>query len=595
MTARIEKPRRNSAPLEGLDGELAPETQQPHCEWQGLSLAKIVEWCTDRELSICTDDTDRIWLQRGDEKFDLTDAELHAYGAAIAAADAAEEKQIVTLERSNRPEDKPLDLTVSPNRTELGLARRFVTEHEGNLRYCPLWKKWLVWDGKRWVTDDGVRVLGMAQATVERMWHQITTIQRGDGGPQGMLVEMDGRQRQAIIAFAIACHENKHLAAMLKLAQARPGISVLPDELDSHPWLFNVANGTIDLRTGQLREHCRDDLLTKLCPHDYDPTAKCPLWIATLAKIFERKRELIGFLQRFVGMALIGEVVEELLVIWYGDGNNGKTLVAEILMDMFGSDYACAAMPTLLMESRGDRHLTERADLFGKRLVVCSETEAGCRLAEAAMKLMTGRGRIKARRMREDPWEFPPSHSFVLDTNNKPIIDGTDEGVWRRPLLLPFLVKFWREGKDAPGPPELKADVKRYEDLQAEMPGILALAVRGCLSYQRHGLSAPSEVREATDEYRDEQNRIADFLEECCTRSSAGQVRVQELYDLYCVWARKGAMNLTRFGQAMAKLGFKRKRSNGVWYVGIAATAKLIHGQLVYSPRWPDEADLDTQ
>ena len=437
MTARNEKPRRNCAPLEGLDEDLAPETLQPLDEWQGLSLKEIVAWCADRDLSICTDDTDRIWLRRGDEQIELTSDELNAYQAALAADTAAQEKQIAALEASNKPEDKPLDLTITPNRTELGLARRFVAEHAGNLRYCQLWRKWLVWDGTRWVIDDGVLVLGLAQRTVETMWHQITAIQPGHAGPQGLLVEMDGRQRQSILAFALAAHENKHVTAMLKLAQARPGIAVSPDELDSHPWLFNVANGTIDLRNGQLREHRQEDLLTKLCPHEFDLSTKCPLWLATLFKIFERKRELLEFLQRFVGMAMIGDVLEELLVIWYGDGNNGKTLVAEILMDAFGPDYACAAMPTLLMESRGDRHLTERADLFGKRLVVCSETESGCRLAEAGMKLMTGRGRIKARRMREDPWEFSPSHSFVLDTNNKPIIDGSDEGIWRRPLLLP--------------------------------------------------------------------------------------------------------------------------------------------------------------
>jgi putative DNA primase/helicase len=221
------------------------------------------------------------------------------------------------------------------------------------------------------------------------------------------------------------------------------------------------------------------------------------------------------------------------------------------------------AMPDLLMAKKNDGHPTDRADLFGKRLVVAIETEAGRRLSETMVKQLTGGDRIRARRMCEDPWEFSPTHTVVMATNHKPVIRGTDNGIWRRLKLIPFTVALDDEHADQAMP----------EKLRGEGPGILAWFVRGCLAWQEIGLSAPSEVTEATAEYRRDEDIIGAFLEENTVADPGGKVLAKDLYQRYAEWAKFGNEHVVTkkaFGMSMKERGFESRKVSVVSYFGIA-------------------------
>jgi putative DNA primase/helicase len=211
------------------------------------------------------------------------------------------------------------------------------------------------------------------------------------------------------------------------------------------------------------------------------------------------------------------------------------------------------------MAKSGQSHPTELADLFGKRLVVSAESEDNRRLAESLVKQLTGGDSIRARRMREDFWGFRPTHKVILATNHKPVIQGTDYAIWRRLRLVPFGVVI----------PDDQQDKRLPEKLRAELPGVLAWAVQGCLGWQRDGLGCPDEVRAATAAYRDEQDVIATFLADSTTRKVGGTVKASVLYNHYRQWCESAGetpLSQKSFGAAMTERGFSKFTSNGVRY-----------------------------
>lgn len=254
-------------------------------------------------------------------------------------------------------------------------------------------------------------------------------------------LQEDPDQQESLAKWAKTSHSCIRLEAMLSLAKSEQPIPISHESLDSDPWLINCENGTVDLRTSELRPHSAGDLLTKSTGVEYavDAGDEPILWLDFLATIFRGDAELIGFLRRLMGSALPGEVIEHLLPIFYGGGANGKSVFIETAMAAMG-EYAMKAPAGLLMASRGERHPTELADLYGARLVAITETGDGQRLDERLVKETTGGDTIRARRMREDFWQFKPSHLSVLVTNHQPIVRGTDNGIWRRLRLVPFTV-----------------------------------------------------------------------------------------------------------------------------------------------------------
>ena len=340
--------------------------------------------------------------------------------------------------------------------------------------------------------------------------------------------------------------------------------------------LLNVLNGTIDLYTGELCKHRPDNMITKLAPVEYDPSARCPVWREFLNKVFIGDSELIRYVQRLKGYCLTGDVREQILPIFWGAGSNGKTTFVKTVMEMLGQDYAIRAPRNLIIARKADRHPTLVARLFGCRLAVCSELEEGAALDEALVKDLTGGDVLTARGMREDYWQFRPTHKVVLVTNHKPEIRGTDEGIWRRPRLIPFRAYFWdsENPKDrAKGlPAENRKDPLLMDKLRMELGGILAWAVEGCLAWQREGLGSAAAMTDATVAYRAEQDSLSGFLEEECIVQAEHSVKVSELYGRYLFWCRRSgeeALGQKAFGTALGRRGYQRYTSNGTWYRGL--------------------------
>jgi putative DNA primase/helicase len=442
------------------------------------------------------------------------------------------------------------DTQAKPERfrlTDLGNAERLIHRHGANLGYCHPWKKWLTYDGKRWVVDNTAAARRWAKETARSIYLEAVKEENED-------------DRKKIVRHAFDTEKRDRIAAMLNLAEM--DCSVLPEDLDLHPWSFNVMNGTLDLKTGKLGPHRREDYITKMCRIVYDPQATCPLWESTLDLFFNGDTDLIRYWQKLSGYAMAGQVRDHIMPVAYGVGSNGKSTVLGTLLDVFGRDYAMKCMPDLLMAKKTDSHPTDRADLFGKRLVVAIETEAGKRLNETQVKEFTGGDPIRARRMREDPWEFIPSHTLIMGTNHKPVIRGTDNGIWRRLKLVPFAVTV--DGD--------QADKEMPEKLRAEHAGILAWCVRGCLDWQAHGLGEPTAVTEATAEYRQEQDVLGAFLEEHTMKNASFTVKANVLFKSFSEWAAAAneiVPSMTMFGRMIEERGFRSKRSNGIVYQGI--------------------------
>jgi P4 family phage/plasmid primase-like protien len=461
--------------------------------------------------------------------------------------------------------------TDRPNLTDLGNAVRLVARHGHDIRWCEAWSKWIVWDGRRWKIDDTLEVHRRAQETVRAMYEEA----KAEDDP-------DPDRRQALAKYAIASESANRLGQMIRCAASQHGIAIRPDQLDTDPWLLNVANGTLDLRTGKLRQYRRENLVTKLCPVEYHVDAKCPAFRKFGATILP-DRGLRDFTQRFLGYALTGDVREDALALFYGEGANGKTTLLNAVADTIGPDYSGSCPPELLVIRRGERHPTELADLFGRRLVVAHETREGDALNESLVKQLTGRDKIKARRMREDFWDFNPTHKLILTTNHKPRVSASDHAIWRRLRLVPFDVRFWNPAAATePGekrPPELRQDKDLPTKLRSEAPGILAWLVRGCLRWQASGLGAPAAVQRATAGYRSEQDIIGAFVEERCETGSPKECRgaAGELYKCfrdYLENAGERHVSQRQFAAAMERKGFRRVTSNGVKYLGIDVKRK---------------------
>ena len=380
------------------------------------------------------------------------------------------------------------------------------------------------------------------------------------------------------LRWALHSQSVPRIRAMLDLARSDPRIAATPDIFDRDPTLFNCPNGTLDLQTGRLREHRREEYITQLCPTRYLPDAMCPRFERFMEEIFplpdgSPDRELIVYMQRLLGRCLSGDVSEQILPIFWGDGGNGKSVLVDTLMHVLGGDYSLKLDQDFLMISAGERHLTAKASLWKKRFVVASETPQGRRLNESLVKDLTGGEPIRCRRMREDEWQFLPTHKIFLLTNHRPEISGRDRGIWRRCRLIPFVAEF--------ATPESSGDAaERVEDkglaakLRTESEGILAWLAAGCREWRTDGLQTPGRVLAATDAYRADENVIGRFVDEKCVRGDDSyRVRSSALYSAYRSWCdatgeRPLRQNL--FTPELQRSGIKKLANNGVWLLGVA-------------------------
>ncbi len=429
--------------------------------------------------------------------------------------------------------------------TDTGNAERLVHVYGDDLRFCHAWGKWLYWDGRRWKLDDSGRPMRLSKAIARRIRIEAKAASDPDVA-------------EYITKWALSSESRGKREAMVDLAKCEDGIPIHHEELDLNPWLLNCMNGTLDLRKGKLRPHSRDDKLTKLVPFEYDRSATCPQWLAFLERIIP-DAEVRAFLQRAVGWSLTADVSAQVFFFCYGLGANGKSTFLGVLQKMLGTDFAIQAAPELLLARRERGHPTDMADLFRVRLAVCTEIGPGRSLDEVTVKQLTGGDRVRARRMREDFWEFTPTHHIWIAANHKPVVHGTDEAIWRRILLVPFEVTI----------PEPERDLEMPDKLIKEIPGILAWAVEGCQQWRKKGLQPPDAVRLATKAYQDEMDVVGGFLEECCTQRKGASAPASALFTAYQKWATdigEEPIKQKAFGLRLTERGYRRSKKRGIYH-----------------------------
>ncbi|WP_395160134.1 phage/plasmid primase, P4 family [Ilumatobacter sp.] len=376
--------------------------------------------------------------------------------------------------------------------TDAGNAARLLTAHGSLLRFVPMWRRWLVYDGARWKLDHADTFAAHFATGIGR-----TLIGQIDK------VYQDDNARKSLIRAVSRAESAAGISATLQVASSVPGVAIDHESLDADPWLLNVKNGTVDLHTSELHAHNSTDLLTMVTAVAYDPEATAETWDRFLATVLPDPA-VRRFVQRLAGLALLGAQPEHVLPILLGGGANGKSTMTGVMAKVLG-DYSIVASRDLLLAMKHDAHPTAKADLFRRRFAHSGELPAGAKLNEAQVKELTGDDKIKARRMREDHWEFEPSHLLWLHANHRPSIEGTDDGIWRRVLLIPFDVQVPRSERD----PDLARRI-----VAEEGSGVLRWMVDGLADYREGGLSIPAIVADATQSYRGESDTVAGFLTE---------------------------------------------------------------------------------
>lgn len=426
--------------------------------------------------------------------------------------------------------------------TDMGNARRMHAAVQGRAFYVPQFDRWYLWSGTHWQEDETFEIIRIAKRTVIGIYTEASGIE-------------DDERRKQTVKWAAKSEQRQRLEAMISLLRSEPDIAVQSGRLDQHPMLLPCLNGTLDLATGELLPPNPAHLLTKCLPWRYDPEAICPTWEQFLHRIMDGNLDLIAFIQRLIGHALTGDATGKYMVFMYGPkGNNGKSTLVETIMRLLGP-YALKS-PTEMVMAKSYRGgiPNDIARLRGVRYTVTNEVDEGMTLSESVVKDLTGYDTLTARFMRAEFFDFAPTHKLWIYGNHRPDIRGTDAAIWDRVKLIPFNVEIPREERD----PDMLAK------LTAELPGILAWAVRGNMLWQRTGISAPAAVAEATGEYRSEQDIIGQFLAECCDLDATAQIGASALYQVYEAWSRQNGMRPesgTKFGGDLARRGFLTARS----------------------------------
>ena len=439
--------------------------------------------------------------------------------------------------------------------TDTGNALRLIDRHGEDLLYSYPQSQWFVYDGTRWLADD--------TGEPERRFKEVVRAQYAD------LAEIeDDSLRKTMLKHIIASESAARVRAALELARSE--VPILPHQLDADDWLFNCANGVIDLKTGELRPHRREDLISKIAPVNYDHNAQAPRWFEFLDQIFAGNQELVAYVQRAVGYSLTGMTSEQILFFLWGLGSNGKSTFVEAVRALFG-DYGQQAPIDMFMSGNRGSARPELARLPGARFLAAVETGEGRRLDETLVKTLTGGDTIATRTLYRDVFEFQPAFKAWIATNHLPDIKGVDEAIWRRIRLIPFTVAFAPNQRDADLASKLKS----------ELGGILNWAIEGCLAWQRDGLGLPAAVNAATAEYRTDSDVIGRFIEDCCDVNNKASVRAGELFNAYQSWTKDNGeteIKQQKFGRSLSERGFKPHRATGGVRYWLGLTVKRSDG-----------------
>ncbi len=452
---------------------------------------------------------------------------------------------------------------------DMGNAARFLDLFGEDFRYNYTDKCFLYWDGRRWASDLDGCAERSADVAVGAMSLEAEHYER-----------TDEELAKAFRKHVKASRSNKSKTNMLK--EVQHNMPIMPSQLDRHNMAFNVPNGTLSLKTGQLVPHERRHFITKFSPIEYPvwcnteltadssgdilhqtDNADCPLWQKFLGDVFGGDRELIRYIQKAVGYSMTGDTSEQCVFFLYGTGRNGKSTFLDVLREIFG-EYVSNIQPETIMvkNGMGNGINSDIARLKGARMVTTVEPNEGVRINEGLIKQLTGDDAVTARKLYGNEFEFKPEFKLWMATNHKPIIRGTDEGIWRRIHMIPFTVQI---------PPE-KVDRQLKSKLEREYPAILRWAAEGCLLWQREGLKQPRAVLDMTREYRREMDVISGFLGDCCEVGEGFYAKSSELYAAYSAWCEANTeykMSNTKFSVELDKRFQKISRRDGNYFSGL--------------------------
>lgn len=445
----------------------------------------------------------------------------------------------------SRPEDDSLATELAKlGCTDTDNAQRFATRAGAEFTHCPE-RGWLAWDGNRWQSDTAQQRVLAAMQVSRQIPHEIAH-----------LTDKTDQEQRA----GHAKQSESKAAIDRMLALAAPMMTVSVTKLDADPWMLNVMNGTIDLRTGRLLPHDSRDMITKLAPVKYDPAAKAPQFTAFMNHVLDGNNDLYRYLQRVVGYTLTGRTTEQVFFYVKGAENNGKSTLINSIRDMLGDYGIHTSTQTLMVKDYDNNIPNDLARLAGARMVTAIEATPGRQLDEARIKAMTGGDPLTARFMRAEWFQFVPTFKLFFVANDDPRVRSTDNAMWRRIRVIPFDVVI----------PATLRDPNLPDKLKAEYPGILAWAVRGCLLWQRFGLGTPDVVMAATTSYRKRADHVVRFIRECIIQEERAETASSTVYQAYRTWCdanHERPLSTAQLKRELEDRGYQhlRTKAGSVW------------------------------
>ncbi|MBN9568719.1 MAG: hypothetical protein J0H79_14055 [Alphaproteobacteria bacterium] len=426
---------------------------------------------------------------------------------------------------------------------------------------------WFAWDGARWDRERG-------QAEAVKRCHQVAQAIVREARA---LEESRGKDYAERVnkLFGWAVQSGNTAKAHGMLAAAQPYLAQPVDSLDSDPFLLAAPNGTIELDLHcALRESSREDRITRVLGVKYNTRAECPRWLQFLEQIMP-DREMRDFLQRICGYSLTGSAREQAFFIFYGTGNNGKSTLMSMLRRVMDSYAMNSPVSTFLAKRDGAGGAEASPDLArlpGARLVSAAEPPEGARLDEAKVKEMASGEPMTVRHLNQGFFEFRPVFKAIISTNHRPVIRGTDRGIWRRIRLVPFTVSI----------PEEQIDRNLEAKLIEEEEGILQWMLSGAEEWFAGGLRPPASAIAAVEAYRADEDPVGEFLKARCElcpetiNPATGrpfEVSAKRLREVYLEWCKEEGLDPLAgktFGSKLTGRGIERRKSHGnTVYVGV--------------------------
>ncbi|MCH4514275.1 phage/plasmid primase, P4 family [Staphylococcus haemolyticus] len=438
---------------------------------------------------------------------------------------------------------------------DTGNADRFIDRYGHLYKHSYITNKFYIYDGQKWKVDDR----GAIRKLIDEMIESIKN--------EKVLHSEDVTEEEAREAFQKYYKKTRGTQSKKNIMnELMHRKTVTPDEFDKDDMLLNVANGYVDLTSRELYKHDINRMFSQIANTDYSEKMQPSVWLDFLNDIFAGDKEVIRYIQKALGYSLTGSTREQIMFILFGKGRNGKSIFVETIAEILG-DYSNNMQAKSLMVKKNDNVNTDIARLSKARFVTSSEPNEGFRFDEGLIKQITGGDKVTARFLYAEEFEYTPKFKIWVSTNHKPIIRGTDDGIWRRLVLIPFDVQI----------PEEKVDKDLKYKLLREAPAILNWMAEGAYMWMREGLELPEKLKDAGQTYRTEMDVVEQFIQEKCKRAEDVKETGKALYEEYKKWADENneyKMDKNKFGKKLKEKFRSKKMNNGVNYLGVELTEK---------------------